>query len=522
MGYRFYPPAAPLLFGYDPARDLPPDHLARFVDQVVEESAAPPRRPPGPGQRPFDPRLPIKVLILGYATGVRSSRRLQRLCEESLPYLFLTRGDTPSYRTLCRVRVEHPDLIEQVWVALFTVADAVGMERVGQIVLDSTKLRANASPEAVVKAAEYDPVRQEILRILAEAKQVDEREADAGFLGESRLGQTVDREQMRTILRRVRKQRAREKRRRREGSPADGTAEEAAEEAGATRRLVSPQMRQRLTAAVAALEEAATAGRKHLCLTDPDARMMGEGREKQVRECHSFEVAVDRGAGLLVAGQSCQEGNDNARLAELVAAAQEHEPEGVRAVDADSGYYRGDTVGELIAAGIDTCIPDSNTAGDLHRGQAIGTRRDQQRGQVAFEYDPAADSYRCPAGNELRRTQKRVHYGQAVTVYRAVRPCTGCGQAAACLRKAGAKHRTLKVGSYQTVLEAARQRFGEAEHQQRYQHRGEAVETVFGYVRGTLGYSRWLLRGAVRVACEARLLKMAYQIRKVHLRWAEG
>jgi len=39
--------------------------------------------------------------------------------------------------------------------------------------------------------------------------------------------------------------------------------------------------------------------RKHLCLTDPDARMMAGGRDKQVRECHSFEVAVDRGGGLL-------------------------------------------------------------------------------------------------------------------------------------------------------------------------------------------------------------------------------
>ena len=48
-------------------------------------------------------------------------------------------------------------------------------------------------------------------------------------------------------------------------------------------------------------------GRKHLCLTDPDARMMGGGRERKVRECHSFEVAVDREAGLLVAAQASQE-----------------------------------------------------------------------------------------------------------------------------------------------------------------------------------------------------------------------
>src|ERR1051326_8453517 len=135
MSYRHYPPPAPLLFGYDPVRDLPSDHLARLVEQVVEASVAPPQRRRGPGQPAFDPRLSIKVLVYGYATGQRSSRQLERLCEESLPYLFLSRGDTPSYRTLCSVRVEQSALLEQVWVALFAVADGLGLKRLGQIVV---------------------------------------------------------------------------------------------------------------------------------------------------------------------------------------------------------------------------------------------------------------------------------------------------------------------------------------------------------------------------------------------------
>ena len=48
--------------------------------------------------------------------------------------------------------------------------------------------------------------------------------------------------------------------------------------------------------------------------------------------------------------------------------------------------------------------------------------------------------------------------------------------------------------------EAARERFNEPEHRERYRERGHAVETVFGFVRGTLGFTRWALRGSVRVA----------------------
>jgi transposase len=149
MGYRPFPPPSLLLVGYDPVRDLPTDHLARFVEQVVEETIVPPPRSPRPGQPPFDPRLSLKVLPDGSATGIRSSRQLERLCHERLPFLFLPRGDAPSSRTLCSVRVEHTDLLERVWVGLFAVADAAGMKRLGHVVIDSTKLRADASPERV-------------------------------------------------------------------------------------------------------------------------------------------------------------------------------------------------------------------------------------------------------------------------------------------------------------------------------------------------------------------------------------
>jgi transposase len=550
MSYRPYPPPAPLLIGYDPFSDLPQDHLARFVEAVVEEAMTVPLDPPGPGQPPFDPRLSLKVLVYGYATGVRSSRRLEQLCTESLPYLFLTRGDTPGYRTLCRTRVEQSELVEQVWISLFTVAGERGLKRLGHLVVDSTKLRADASPEAVVKAEEYAALRAELARILAEAEQVDAREEQEEPRGTTRLGQAVAREQMRDIVRRVRQHLAAAKRAkqaadagrpkaaRRSAQPAAGEAAAAppggAHPGGAAAPAAPPaaaavapalapgprprltrRMRQRVAAGIAALDAAIAEQRKHLCLTDPDARMMGGGRARRVQECYSFEVAVDREAGLLVVGQVTQEPSDNARLEPLVAAAQAHEPAGVKAVDGDCGFYQGGALGRLIRAGIDLCVPDSSTAGDLHRGQPVGTVQALTRGRVEFTYDPEADCYRCPEGNELRRGKSRVTAGQKVVRYVAQRPCRGCPRESECLLYPEAQYRTVTVGEYQAELDAARQRFDDPTHRKRYRHRGEVVETVFGFVRGTLGYSRFLLRGLPRVGSEARLMKLAYQIRKV-------
>jgi transposase len=546
VSYRRHDPPAPLLFGYDPFRDLPLDHLARLVEAVVEETVVPPRREPRPGQPPYDPRLCVKVLVYSYCTGVRSSRVMERHCRESLPYLFLTRGAAPSYHTLCTARTEQGAFLEAVWEGLFAVAATVGLERLGRITVDSTKIRANASPEAVIKREEFAAVRAELERIQAEVARIDAQEAVEGSAGRTQLGRTVPQEHMRDILRRVRWQRQKEARKApttrpsedegsnggeggRPGGPGEGGSQEAILPLEAVPEPTPPaephpaptpmsaKMLQRVAAGIKALQEAEADGRKHLCLTDPDARMMYGERDRGTRECHSFEVAVDN--GLLVVARASQEPNDNACLGPLVEAARQHEPNGVQAVDGDSGYYTGETVAALIREGIDTCIPDSHTAADLHRGQPIGTTRAKARGSVPFTYDPEADTYHCPEGNTLARTQHRRQDGQQLTVYRAQESCVECPQVAACVTQPNAKHRTLKVGDDQALLETARERFRDPKHQDRYRHRGARVETVFGFVRGTLGFVRWVLRGTEKVEREAKLFKTAYQFRKIHRAW---
>ncbi|MBI3946771.1 MAG: hypothetical protein HY321_12685, partial [Armatimonadetes bacterium] len=138
---------------------------------------------------------------------------------------------------------------------------------------------------------------------------------------------------------------------------------------------ISERMRERIEEGVRLLEEAKRSGREFISLTDPDAQMMSGGVDKQNRERHSFEVAVDEEAGLLVAGGRTQDPADNARLLPLLKAAKEHEPEGVKAITGDSGFFHAGTIGALVREGLDLCIPDSNTAGDLHRGLPIGTTR---------------------------------------------------------------------------------------------------------------------------------------------------
>ncbi len=498
---RHYPPAGTQLFGYDPERDLPPDHLARLVEQVVEEALPPgPPRAPQPGQPSWDQRLVAKVLIYGYATGVRSSRQLEQLCKESLPYLLFTRGAAPSYRVLCSFRVEQESALETVWVSLFAVAKQAGMARLGRVVIDSSVLPASAAKEMVVTQAEYAQLKEALLQALAEAEAVDACEAQAGP-PRGPGGKPLPRGQMRDIVRQVRRAQA--------GRPPQPRP---------TR--MSGRMQARAQEILEALEQAEQEGREHLCLTDPEARMMHGGREKTVKEGYSLELVLDREAGLAVAHGVKTRGQDNDRLVPLVEAAQEHLPEGVHSVEADSGYYYTPAIRHLLAAGIDVCVPDSATAAALHQGLLPGAGVPPAR---AMTYLPEQDCYRCGQGNLLRP----VHpcdsgRGYPATRYRAQRSCRECPYAEACFKVTARRreYKTLLRRTDPQPLEASLARFQAPAHQQRYRQRGRWIEGIFGWLKGPFGYRRWSVRGEKHVRAEGTLLTLAYQVRTVHKRWA--
>jgi len=67
-------------------------------------------------------------------------------------------------------------------------------------------------------------------------------------------------------------------------------------------------------------------------------------------------------------------------------------------------------------------------------------------------------------------------------------------------------------------VDAAMKRFAESEHRDRYRKRGSFIESVNGFIRGVLGFDRWLLRGVKRVKSEGKLMTTGYQLRTLHAR----
>jgi len=271
----------------------------------------------------------------------------------------------------------------------------------------------------------------------------------------------------------------------------------------------------RLEAAIESLEKAIkNPDQKHVSLTDPDAQMMAEGRNKRIAECHSLEVAVD--SGLIVCARTSQTGPDAGRLMGLIEAAKEHEPDGISHVTADSGYFGTDNIVALEESGIHTCIPDGMTACDLRKGLPSGSTKLSVMSAVEMVFDPENNCFLCPEGNILKFNQKIKSDGQTVSFYKAKRECTGCPIREQCMTNVTAKRRVLKVGEHRDQIKELLERFNSREQQQMYHDRGKNVETKFAFCRVQLGFTRWLLRGKEKIAAEGALVASACQIRKLH------
>ena len=170
---------------------VPVNHVVRFIWDIVKQmkltafyfSYGTEGRPP------YDPAMMLAVLIYAYCQGRRSSRRISKACEEELPYRWLTGNTVPDHCAISRFRSRDESLMKTVFREILSVCAEAGLVRVGDVYLDGTKIKANASLSA---NRTLDQLNKEIEQMLEEAKAEDEEE-DRRF-GPTRRGDELPEE----------------------------------------------------------------------------------------------------------------------------------------------------------------------------------------------------------------------------------------------------------------------------------------------------------------------------------------
>ncbi len=286
------------------------DHLCFVVHEVVEacdlSAFGKPEEDAG-GQRPYDPRLMLKIWLYGFSVNVRTTRKLEQRIREDLGFRYLAGGATPDHKTLSEFHRRHRDAITAMFTEVLLFLRRAGMARLGTVAIDSTRVKASASPDRLLRR---DAIERELRKKVKSWQQELDDDPDRD------PGTRVGREQI-------------------------------------------TQLREQL-------KHLRESGEEKLSTTDPDARFLRE-RGRFVLG-YTAEVAVSEDH-FIVAQRVTQNKNDNHALIPMVDEVERQCGERPQRVLADCGFFSSQNLREMEDRNIEVYLPDPNLAGELNTGK---------------------------------------------------------------------------------------------------------------------------------------------------------
>jgi len=333
---------------------LPDKHLARFVVEVIDglDLTWLCKSYRGTGSAGYHPALLLGILVYGYATGVFSSRKLERATYDSVAFRFIASNEHPDHDTIATFRRRFLPQIATLFVQVLLLAREMGVLKLGTIGLDGTKIHANASRHSALSyehAGKLETqLKAEVADLLAKAEAADQADIPDGMSIPDELARREDRLRKLATARAKIEAQAHERFVREQAEYEAKLAARAAKTAAAGRtpggRVPTPPVETPLPS-------------DQINLTDEGSRIMpvaGGGFE----QCYNAQAAVTVGSLLVVAADVVQAPNDKQQLSPMLNKLADL-PEELGQPDAllaDNGYFSEANVNACQTAGIEPVI----------------------------------------------------------------------------------------------------------------------------------------------------------------------
>ena len=309
---RFKPIKRDINYLFPPSMNdwLPEHHLSRFIVEIVEQlDLRPMERAYGTsGSSPFHPALLLSILVYGYATGVFSSRKLENATYDSVAFRFVAADEHPDHNTLNTFRKRFLKEIEGLMVQVLLIARTLGVLNLGNIALDGSKIKANASKHSAlsygyIKKLE-EQLKGEVKKLMELAEAADNEKIPDGMNLPDEIARREDRLKAIATAKAQIEERAKE---RHEQEQAEYEAklakrEATAKESGKKSRGKPP---------VPPVEGAQD--KDQINLTDEESRIM-KVSDGGFDQCYNSQIAVDMDSMLIVVTNTVQACNDKQQV----------------------------------------------------------------------------------------------------------------------------------------------------------------------------------------------------------------
>jgi transposase len=335
---------------------LPPDHLACFVVDAVGQLdlSALYARYGSRGGEPYAPETLLGLVFYGYATGVFSSRKMERGTYDSVPFRFIAGNLHPDHDTLASFRKTFLPQLKGLFVQILLLARLTGVLELGRISLDGTKIHADAAKSSAVSYQRLREIERqlqaEVEELFALGEQADQVHVPDGLVIDDEIA-----------LRRARLARLAEAKAVLEARASERDAVEQAEYAAKVRER-DEKAEQTDRKPRGRPPEPPTPGPREADqdnFTDPDSRIMKSSRGFD--QAYNAQVAVDQ-VSLLIVGEFLSNHPNDQR--EAVPTVESIPPELGRpeAAALDNGYFSAATIAYLASCGIEPYIATGRDA----------------------------------------------------------------------------------------------------------------------------------------------------------------
>jgi len=398
--YRPYAPDAVYLLPPSPREWLPKGHLVFFIQGLLKgldlgeiESAV--QAKDARGERPFSPTMMTALLLYAYATGVFSSRGIERGCVEDVAFRVLAAGEQPHFTSINRFRAKHLKSLGGLFVQVLEACKSEGLVKLGHVAIDGTKMKANASKH---KAMSYERMQKDSARLRAEVQSWFDKADAINAAEDAAEGVPDPAEEARLLEERLAKMERVKEALRKETQAA--RAKRLREQAEELRKKSEDMLRSPMKRA-----EAKTLAKKRdnqaslfgdddqdppppavdadlprntpphrpdgtpkpkaqRNFTDPESRIMM--RDGAFMQAYNAQIAVDEGHQIIVAAALSNQGPDNEYLEPMLRRSVENCGAVHERVTADAGYFSAQNVRTVESYGAEPFIAPG---GLRHDGQ---------------------------------------------------------------------------------------------------------------------------------------------------------
>jgi len=453
---------------------FPKNHVCYLIENIANnlDYSKFDQRYAGPGGPAYHPRILIKLMMMAYVDGIKSSRKIAKNACENVVYIYLAEKTSPDFHTISDFRTDNKILVKKMFKQVNSFAMEEGLIDLSHLMIDGTIIKADGNDNKSVDIKTLDKLNDYVDKMVEEGIKIDEEENKK--FGNKAMNQMPedlnDSEKRRPIVQRIVKEINK--------AMIEDRKEDVQKIKEDINKIKSDMQDKEL---------------KKYNFTDPDARFMLNKKGKKEMS-YNAQVTVEK-HGLIISNDVVQNEDDRHQLIPNIKRVEEDfgQLSKETKISADGGYLSED-ITILDDKGLDIYMPT----------YGMQSEKDTSFDKINFKYDEKDDQYICPTGKIVKHTSntKDKRYGYIMNY--SCKDCPNCPHQKMCCNND--KYRRISAPPHHKLVNRISEKMKTQEGKETYKLRKQTVEPAIGDIKQNKKFNGFLVRGLEKVKIEFNLV----------------